>query len=201
MTEIRKATNSDIPELADTLAEAFDKDPVMQWIIRQDKHRPEAMRDAFNYYLIDAIPYGEVTTTDDLKACAMWMPPGVWTEKPPLSEYLKMVIKTIQWSGLGRIRRFIEVDDLEYANKPPEPHYYLAILGVHPDFRGRKYGSMLLEHTLARVDELEMPAYLENSNIVNQPLYERHGFRVIGSFSAENGPTEWRMWRDPVNRE
>lgn len=201
-TEIRKATIKDIPELAETLAQAFDKDPVMQWIIRQDKHRTEALRDAFEYYLSDSIPYGEVTITDDLKACAMWLPPGVWSEKPPLLEYLGMLVQIVKWSGLGRIRRFIEDDNLEYARKPAEPHYYLAILGVRPGFQGKRYGSRLIEYTLARVDELEMPAYLENSNIANQSLYESHGFKVIDSFTlSKGGPTEWCMWREPVTRQ
>jgi GNAT superfamily N-acetyltransferase len=174
----------------------------MQWIIRRDNKRPEALRGAFSYFLKDSIPHGEVTTTDDLNACAIWLPPGVWSEKPSIPLYINMLLQAVKWSGLNRIRRFVEVDNGEYARKPDTPHYYLAILGVHPDHQGEGRGGMLIKHTLEWVDELQMAAYLENSNKVNQPLYERFGFKTVNSFRLRNGgPMEWCMWRDPVNHQ
>ncbi len=172
----------------------------MQWIIRQDTKRPEALRDIFSHYLEESIPYGEVLVTTDLKGCAMWLPPGVWSKKPPIREYLVELVRDLRWSGLGRIRRFIEVDNAEFAHKPAEPHYYLAILGVHPDYRGRGYASILLRDKLVKIDQLGYPAHLENSNKDNQRLYEHHGFRVVDSFRHRNGLAEWCMLRDPVNR-
>ncbi|HAT26776.1 MAG TPA: hypothetical protein DCS89_07175 [Gammaproteobacteria bacterium] len=39
-------------------------------------------------------------------------------------------------------------------------------------------------------------AYLESSNVKNNPLYERHGFEVIGeATSPDGGPTIWFMKR------
>ena len=85
------------------------------------------------------------------------------------------------------------------ANHPRhEPHFYLSLLGTHPDHRGQGKGIGLLAENLARIDELRRPAYLESSNRANDPRYERLGFVEIGEFSAPgNGPTVGCMWRDP----
>ena len=42
-----------------------------------------------------------------------------------------------------------------------------------------------------------MPAYLESSNILNVPLYERHGFVVQADAAvSDDGPRAWFMWRE-----
>jgi len=198
MGVIRVAEARDVPELADALSRAFDGDPVLSWVMRDDGKRSEAMRGLFAYILRESVPHGEVTATDELDACAVWVPPGVWAEPPGLLESLRMLPETLRWAGLSRLRRFKEMDAAEYAKRPREPHFYLAVLGVRPDRQGAGLGSALLSHTLSRLDEAGMPAYLENSKPANMPLYERHGFRVFDEINLRGGgPKEWCMWREP----
>jgi len=198
MALIRVAEARDVPELAETLSQAFDGDPVISWVVRDDERRPEALRRLFTYILNESIPHGEVTATAELDACAVWVPPGVWAKPPGLLESLLMLPETLRWTGLGRLRRFMDMDAAEYAKRPREPHLYLAILGVRPSRQGTGLGSALLGHTLSRLDEAGMPAYLENSNPANMPLYECHGFRVFDEINLrDGGPKEWCMWREP----
>jgi GNAT superfamily N-acetyltransferase len=195
---IRVAEARDIPGLAEALSQAFDRDPVLSWVVRDDGRRPEALRRFFTYALRESVPHGEVTATDELDACAIWLPPGVWAEPPGLLETLRMLPETLGWTGLGRLQRYREMDAAEYTKRPREPHFYLAILGVRPDRQGKGLGSALLKHTLGRLDEGGMPAYLESSNAVNMPLYGRHGFKVIDEIRLrDGGPTMWCMWREP----
>ncbi len=198
MALIRVAEARDVPKLVETLSQAFDGDPVLSWVMRDDDKRPEALRRLFTYILNESIPHGEVTATEELDACAIWVPPGVWAEPPgPLASLLTLP-ETLRWTGLRRLRRFSDMDAAEYAKRPREPHFYLAVLGVHPSRQGMGLGSALLGHTLSRLDEAGMPAYLENSNPDNTPLYERHGFRMFDEISLRGGgPTEWCMWREP----
>ena len=66
-------------------------------------------------------------------------------------------------------------------------------VGAHFDVQG--YDD--LDALLSQVDAAGVPAYLESSNERNVPLYERHGFQVVGEHQAlGRGPTIWRMWRD-----
>ena len=49
----------------------------------------------------------------------------------------------------------------------------------------------------SRCDDEGIPAYLESSDPVNVPLYESHGFRVVGEVGILDGPTVPLMWREP----
>src|SRR5439155_2417478 len=83
------------------------------------------------------------------------------------------------------------------GNHPKEPHFYLHAIGVRKGEQGKGVGSALLRHVVRRCDEEGKPAYLENSNPRNTPLYERHGFRVVSQWTAPEGPPLWFMWRRP----
>src|SRR5262249_47048928 len=79
---------------------------------------------------------------------------------------------------------------------PGEPHYYLAFIGVAPNRQRHGMGTALLQDSLARIDKAGAPAYLENSNPRNLPLYQRLGFRVIKEVRAPGGaPPIFAMWR------
>jgi GNAT superfamily N-acetyltransferase len=60
-----------------------------------------------------------------------------------------------------------------------EPHFYLSLLGTHPEHRGRGIGMELLSHDLALIDEQRRPAYLESSNPANNDRYARVGFQPL----------------------
>jgi ribosomal protein S18 acetylase RimI-like enzyme len=78
-----------------------------------------------------------------------------------------------------------------------EPHWYLPLIGVDPAQQGRGYGSALLRHALAACDSAGLPAYLESSNPRNVPLYERHGFEIIGVIQSGSSPEMPAMLRKP----
>ena len=89
-------------------------------------------------------------------------------------------------------------DRFEAAHPRDQPHYYLSLLGTHPEHRGRGLGMGLLAHTLALIDAERMPAYLESTNPANNERYERHGFVQVGEFSLPgDGPPVATMWRQP----
>ena len=75
--------------------------------------------------------------------------------------------------------------------------YYLNLLGVDPAHHGRGFGSALLAATLRRCDAESSPAYLEATSPRNRRLYARHGFEVVGEIALLDGPSLWRMWREP----
>jgi ribosomal protein S18 acetylase RimI-like enzyme len=86
---------------------------------------------------------------------------------------------------------------MEKAHAEQPDHYYLAVLGTHPDQQGRGVGSALMAPVLAKCDAEGVGAYLESSKESNVPFYERHGFAVVGEVTFPSGPTIWPMWRDP----
>jgi len=104
-------------------------------------------------------------------------------------------------SEASRVMHALEM--FEQAHPRDVPHFYLSLLGTSAEHRGHGYGLRLLAENLRRIDESEMPSYLEASNPANVPLYERHGFAVLSSFTLPGGgPEVFTMWRDaaPLGR-
>ncbi len=194
---IRKVERWDIPQLSKVLALAFEKDPVMSWAIRTDNKRLDALTDLYNYSIEGGFSYGEETTTEDLRACAVWLPPEAMQEKLPPLHMLRMLPHYIQWTGIARLGRLLKLFEIFEEKRPEKPHYYLDFIGVKPEVQGRGYASALLGYTLDRLDNEGIPAYLESSNVRNNPLYERHGFRITEEVRIPGGPTLWCMWREP----
>ena len=80
---------------------------------------------------------------------------------------------------------------------PTQPPFYLRSIGADLENQGRGIGSALIKAGLEACDQQGMPAYLESSNLRNNPRYQRHGFEVIGEAKLpENGPTIWFMHRE-----
>jgi ribosomal protein S18 acetylase RimI-like enzyme len=71
---------------------------------------------------------------------------------------------------------------------PSEPHWYLPLIGVDPVHQRNGHGAALLRHALDRCDRDHALAYLESSNPANIPLYQRHGFEVLGTIQAGSSP-------------
>ena len=57
------------------------------------------------------------------------------------------------------------------------------------------YGSALLQHALSQCDREHAPAYLESTNPVNVPLYERYGFKVLATIQIGSSPPIFPMLR------
>jgi GNAT superfamily N-acetyltransferase len=187
----------DIPHLRGVLARAFDGDPVVNWVIRQDAGREWAMAWLYRLSLDMATPLGHVYTTEDLRGVALWTPPGrlgagQWRQAWQLPGFVRAV-------GMRRLRRVVPAVAALAGKHPRRPHWYLSELAVDPPVQGRGIGSALIADRLALCDREGAAAYLENSNPRNTPLYERHGFRAMEELRiGGDGPPVLLMWRDPA---
>lgn len=193
---VRKARADEAPSLARTLARAFHDDPAFRWMIEDGAVRRERAPRAFEVYLGRFwIQHDETYTTDSIAGVCVWEPPGTW--KTPVLRQLAALPALLRATGLLTTRVLRAVASME-ANHPDEPHYYLPVVGVDPDWQGRGIGAAVMQPILQRCDSEGMPAYLEATTPRNRALYERHGFAVTEEFKlAKVGPPLWRMWRAP----
>lgn len=76
-----------------------------------------------------------------------------------------------------------------------EAFFYLYFLAVDPALQGMGLVSTTLDATLKRIDEMGLPAYLENSNPRNTRLYQRAGFVARKNIAPEGAPPLIPMWR------
>jgi GNAT superfamily N-acetyltransferase len=188
-------TEADADEVTELLALAFHEDPTWSWAFPDPEKRMEQHRTLWGLYMHSAVPHGWVWTTEDRGAASLWIPPG----KPELSEEDEARFEPLLRRLIGsHADDVLELVERFEANHPrDEPHYYLSLLGTHPQHRGKGKGMTLLAANLAQIDEQVMPAYLESSNRANDHRYERLGFVQVGEFAAPGGgPTVACMWRD-----
>jgi GNAT superfamily N-acetyltransferase len=189
--EVRLATERDVDGVTATLVSAFDADPLWSWAFPG-----EGLADLWGLLVSSAMRYSSVRFAGDYAAASVWIPPDgtelTAAEEASLGPMLEDRIGSRADEVLALSER------MERVHPDAPPHYYLSLLGTHPDHRGKGLGMALLADNLTQIDSEGMPAYLESSNPDNDPRYERLGFERIGEFERPDGQlTCSTMWREP----
>lgn len=194
--DARLATAADLPAAVETLARAFYSDPVWGWAFPDSERRPEQHSVVWRAIVESALGYESAWIVGNGVAVALWIPPGKPELSPAAEERLETLMRETLGAGAARVLGTFERFDA--AHPQAEPHYYLSLLATNPDHSGRGLGMGLLANCLERIDAEGAPAFLESSNPINTPRYERLGFSVCGEFELpEDGPNVTQMWRDP----
>ena len=197
---IRRVGSQQYSKVVDILTSAFFDDPVFTWFMRKDSKKENAFKSLFTTVLTKYYLPNIVYKDTKSNSSSIWVESKDVLTSSELSIPMKIrfLINVTHWCTLGGRNRFMYLTNQQDDAHPPEPHHYLWAVGVKPEAQGKGYGTKILSHHLAILDELQIPAYLENSKEVNFRLYERLGFRQINEIKlAEDGPYLWGMWRDP----
>jgi len=201
---VRKGQAAGIDGMAEALAHAFFDDPVFSWVLRHDPRRMRVLRSGFELFLRRIwLEHGHTYTTPGTAGAAVWEPPGMWKLGVGKQLGLLPAMLGVFRRHSPRVLRSLTLLEGGHPAEPEYPeHYYLAFLGVHPEWQGRGLGASLLAPVLERCDGESRPAFLEASSPRNRALYERHGFEVMEEFALGRGaPPQWRMWREPRRAE
>jgi len=187
---LRAATPADAEEIADILSEAFDDDPVLNWVLRDRRPIRTLFREmAGGLYLRRG--FGHL----DGDAATLWTPPGIEPD-PPFWNWLKVVGATGWHGGPRSLARAARAGETLAANHPDTPHYYLFAVGVRPGRQGAGLGGRAIRAGLDRADAEGAAAYLENSKPRNTPLYQRVGFEALDEIRfGPDAPPLLRMLR------
>jgi GNAT superfamily N-acetyltransferase len=192
----RKATEKDLPNLAQTLAEAFFTDPLIEWWIPDVDRRRQILPAFFGIITEATLPGDELYTADDAVGGAVWLPPG----GQPSEDDMARLAPKLERATEEYADTLFDMLALMDEKHPREPHYYLFLLGTRPEWQSRGIGSALMKVVLDRADREETPAYLEATSEGNKRLYLRHGFTVTEEVRLRDAPPWWSMWRAPSVR-
>ena len=191
VVEVRSAEERERQAVIGIITLAFGTDPMARWAYPRPATYLAAMPEAIKAFGGRGFAHGTVHLADDGAAAAMWLPPGVESDGERLAELSE------QYTPSDRLPEMMRVFERMGTYHPKEPCWFLPLIGVDPARQGRGYGSALLRHALTQCDRDNVPAYLESSNPRNLPLYERHGFRALGSIQVGSSPTLVPMLRVP----
>ncbi len=191
--EIPKARATDPsegPNVMSALAIGFVNDPVARYMWPDPKTYLTMMPQFAMAYGGKSLDHASAYTVGDYCGAALWLPPGI----QPDEEEFNPVFESIEEKKRAELMESLE--RLEEFH-PPEPHWYLAIVGVDSYHQGQGYGSLLMKHAVKRCDEDGKVAYLESTNPQNISIYERHGFEVVGEVKVGGCPVLTPMIRQP----
>ena len=192
---VRRASVDDSAQVACLLARAFAADPIERWCLACDD-LPLLMELEFLHTARQLSAEGWLWVIDDLSGAAAWLPPGA-----EYSSTIDAVVNPALADHAGRpdrLRRFWEWAE---GHRPTSPHWYVDLVAVDPERRGTGRGRLLLDHGLARMDELAEQAFLITGVPSNVAWYQRHGFGVSSEeLAPDSGPRVWFMLRVPARR-
>lgn len=174
-----------------TLTLGFSADPIMRWLFPQAdtylKYFPEALK----LFGGAAFDNNTALNADNGAAAALWLPPDTHPDGDGLMKLFESVLSKETLEDAYKV--FEIMDEIH----PDEPCWHLAFVATDPSWRGKGYGSALIDFILPRCDAEQKPAYLENTNPANTSFYQRYGFEVLGEIQAGNAPPMNAMRRDP----
>jgi ribosomal protein S18 acetylase RimI-like enzyme len=173
---------------------AFRGDPVAQWFYPDPQQYQEIMPRFVGVFAGAAFAHDSAYCTADYSAAALWLPPGVHPDEAALNAIVDATPAASRAAVTGLLEQM-------GRRHPDEPHWYLPMIGVVPEKQRHGYGSALLKAALARCDAEDRLAYLEASSIKSVPLYERHGFQVVGRIQVTSSPPLFSMVRKPRHYE
>ena len=188
---IKTVTPSNADQAVGTVVLAFSADPVARWFY-PDPHQYLLNFPSFvRAFAGKAFEHKSAYYVDGYLAAGLWLPPDVHADENALIALLQ---RTIAEENQQNIFAFVEQMD---SYHPSEPHWYLPMIGVDPGKQGIGYGSALLEHALEWCDGEGKLAYLESSSPKSVPLYQRHGFELVGTIQVGSSPPLFPMLRKP----
>jgi ribosomal protein S18 acetylase RimI-like enzyme len=184
------------------LGRAFHDDPLWGATFSDPDRRPELLVAMFTGLTKTTVAaQGLAETTPDLDAVALWLPPGkdfgFWAMAKS-GFALPRFAMSLPAQDRNRMMAVLRQFGKRKKALMPDPHWYLAAIGVDPERQGEGLGSTLVQAGIRRADQENTSVYLETETEGNVGLYQHLGFDVIEQVTATGLCLPvWLMMRRP----
>jgi hypothetical protein len=198
---IHPAERADREAIIDLLCRTFDRDPMVNYIVRNDDKRASGLRAFFGMWFdLRDLSQGEVMTTEGHRGASMW------TRSERLAvgviDRIRLTPPFIRCVGLARMPRLIRFFYAMEDAHPREPHIYAQFVGIDEAARGSGLASAFLQHVVQIADACSRPIYAETSNPDNLPIWAKGGLHECGTIDLGSGvPRVWQLWRPAAGQE
>ncbi|MEA2309460.1 MAG: hypothetical protein QOI65_1746 [Thermoleophilaceae bacterium] len=199
--QVMRAEPDDDPAIAVALARAFHNDPMFSFVMPHPLRQARGLLRVMAAGVADARRHGQIWVArhnSDIVGAAVWFAPGRHA-RGPLRTLAQLPRLVPNGFATGRrvpamLRLLRRID----AAHPPEPHWYLEILGVDPAHQRAGVGRALIEPLLDLCDGEAQPAYLETQKRDNLSWYAHAGFELLEQLDVAGCPPIWTMQREPT---
>jgi GNAT superfamily N-acetyltransferase len=216
--EVRVLGPADLDEGVDLLVRGFAEEPGNLALYPDPEVRRRILETGARNVIRATLPYGTVhgaTVGGALAALALWHPPGASTTSllglvRNLGSHLAhgtTLASALPHAGSVVLHHVPEALGLVRARSRAVRRasagttWHLAFLATAPEHRGAGLARRLLDRQLVRCDQDRAAVWLETTDPVNPPIYERFAFRTVAHLEdAAWLPGLWVMRRDPQPR-
>lgn len=193
MDGIETASVRDHAALVETLAQAFQTDPALSWILPDPARRAHALRSLFDVMVPADMRAGVALRATHDESAALWRAPA--QAHSGMFEFLRTVIPLVATFGTA-LPRGLKVQGSIDAHRPEGRFWYLHYVGVRREYQGKGHGGRIIRAQTAVADAEGLACWLETATPENVPLYERLGFATQVEWDVPGGgPHFWGMMR------
>lgn len=190
-----------IPAAGAVLARALFEDGLAKYMYPDQEERKAHTPWHFTAMVRYGVLFGRVlTTAGEPHGVAVWLPPGEteMTDNRIAAAGLDASPAVLGEEAFGRFASVMaQIEPYREQDVPPR-HWYLALVGVDPDYGGEGIGGSLLRPILAEADAEGLHCYLETAEERNVSFYQKHGFETIRHGTVPETAVEyWTMQRSP----
>ncbi|MEQ8858895.1 MAG: N-acetyltransferase [Pseudomonadales bacterium] len=188
---VSAATESQRQAAISVITLAFASDPLARWALPDAAAFVAAMPTFVDAFGGPGLAHGATYLVDGGAGAALWLPPDVHPDDERMAAAMASHMDERVLEDMQGV-----FEQMSHYH-PPQPHWYLPLIGVDPACQGRGLGAALMRHAVERCDADGVAAYLESSNPRNISLYERHGFEALGTIQVGGSPEVVPMLREP----
>jgi len=177
-----------------TLADAFQDDPALSWILPDPDLRRARLPHLFAAMIKADRKAGVILSAPGGEVATLWRAPG--QTKPGLTETLGEGWPMLRTFGVA-LGRAMAVSTAMAAHHPkPDDYWYLQYAAVAPAAQGKGWGGAAIREGIARATAAGKPTMLETAKETNVAIYLRLGFVVVEEWRVpKGGPRFWTLFR------
>lgn len=194
--------NTHINDAAETLANAFWNYPLNRYFYPDDVEQKKMTVSRFRSVVKRCVLYGEAYSTSDyMEGVVLWLPSkqldmNIWQRlrSGDIGKQMKESKRAKE-----RVYTYHRYTHMLHRQLVPVDHMFLWVIGVASDFQGNGLSSRLIRPMLSRLDEQNIPCFVETHAEKNVPLYQHFGFTIVDeSVIPGTSLTHWALLRDPA---
>lgn len=186
-----------LDEAVEALARAFEDDPLMRYCFSGPAYF-DSVREVHRFVCEARLELGwpiiGTVSGKRITGVACVSPPEKRDWPASLAEKYERFQARIGDESAGKMRRLM---GLSKKHVPAQSHYYLAALGVRPEWQGKGVGRILLDavHKMSESHKESTGVYLETATEANVRLYEHFGYRLIARDRLDDAVDLWYLFR------
>ncbi len=113
---------------------------------------------------------------------------------------IRLILKLLTLTPLSQMIKMSRVFHRFDKIHPQQPHWYISVLGAHPDHQGKGLGGELIRPILQKARRESVIVYLECANPNSIDFYRKYGFKVMEKIvPIRSCPPIWGLVRKPMS--